>query len=513
MSPELKVGFFFFLAVGLAVTFTVAVRPNSRKDGDLAVVFPKVARLKPGDPVHYNGVRVGQVSDVVPVMLADGTASVRVTFAVEARFLPTLLVGSDTVYRVGQGTLGGAWLDIISRGGVPATQELLAQVRGQEPVGLDDAIASVQGLIEENRAEVRKAIASMGKGLDAFGEMSVQIRDAVQENREGIKAAVTNVGGAAGGIKDVVGDNRDNLKEAVASLKALTANLARMAEENRDQLKATIRQVGDAAGQIKEAVEENRQGLRATTDGFAKVAPRLDRIGENLELITGQIAQGKGTLGKLVMDDALARKAEGVMDSASQRLEEVKPFTSGFSELKFYAGLDYGWNLTHGDATADAYVRLEPRPWKFYLAGVSYRWPERDADPVDDDPDKLNVDFHLLLGWRFLRDDEHQRYRLTVAGGLIDSRFGGLVSMPFSDRVSLTIMARAKHNTREPDDRRYEDGHVLLRASTDWRLWGGIYATIGCDDLLERPGLWAGLRGELLDNDLRNLVSVVGLKP
>ena len=100
------------------------------------------------------------------------------------------------------------------------------------------------------------------------------------------------------------------------------------------------------------------------------------RIGIDIDVLlclTGQIAAGKGTLGKLVFEDTLHEKAVLAADNFNQRMEEIKPITSGFTTLKFIGGLEAGINTESGVTDTYAYLRIEPRPWKFYQSGVSYR--------------------------------------------------------------------------------------------------------------------------------------------
>jgi hypothetical protein len=289
-------------------------------------------------------------------------------------------------------------------------------------------------------------------------------------------------------------------------------------EENRyslksaiDRLPTAVDNVANAAKSIELAVEENRANLKQAVADIAAFTPKLDKVGANLEVITTQIASGKGTIGKLVFEDTLHDKAVAAIDNFNQRLEEVKPVTSGFSDLKLYLGADGGINTHTGAGYYGAYLRIEPRPWKFYQGGITYRTAPSDRIPLQEDPNKLNVDFNLLVGWRFFPDDEAQLYRLSVAAGLIDSNVGGTVQVPLLSRLTFDAMARRKDYQRDPQDRRYEDGKVLVRAALTFRLWDRIYISAGCDDLAEHAGLWGGLRAELLDNDLRNLTSVMGL--
>lgn len=507
MSRELKVGFLFFLALGLAVVFAVLVRPDWGAKGDLTVLFPRVARLKQGDLVTYNGVRVGKVADVVPTLQADGSALVAVRFGIEPRFREQVLVGPGATYRINQGLLGGATLDIVAHGGTPIAQPLLTAARGSEPASVDEAIAALQSLIEENRAEIRRAIAAIRSGAENLGGMAGEVRDAVAENRAQLKTTIRNIGDASHTIDATVAENREALKAAIENIRIMADQAAQMLAENREQVRTAVANVAGAGHEIQAAVQENRANLKTMTDSFARFGPKLERIGDNLEIITTQISQGKGTVGKLVMDDRLHDQALTMVDNANQRLEEVKPLTQGLTELKFVGGVDAGSDFTHGVAVGTAYLRIEPRPWKYYEMGVVYRGAPSDREAATDNPDKLNVDFNLQLGWRFLRDEERQRYRLTLSGGLLESRLGGRIEAPIpgTDSLSLWLTARQKQNTRDELDRRYEDGHVLGVAAVSWRLWDRIYLSAGCYDCFEKPGLYGGLRGEILDSDLRNI--------
>ena len=519
MTPEFKVGIFALGGVALAVTFTVFTQPNLQKRGAYHVEFPRVARLKAGDPVTYNGVKVGQVSDVAPVLAADGTPSVGVSFSVEPLHQPKVLVDGQTTYQIAQGLLGGAELALRSRSGAPITVAALAGAKGSDPVSIDETLMAVRQLIEENRGEVRRAITAIGDGAVSLGQMSTELKDTVHENREQLKATVKNVGDAAGSINAVVVENREAFKATVENFRAMSKGVTTLIEENRDQVKAAIANFSRAGDRVAAAAEdldkilvENREDFRKTMDGLGKIGVRLDAIGTNLDTITTQIAQGKGTIGKLVMEDTLHTKAEVVLDQASQRLEEVKPFTSGISELRFYAGVGGGYNTRRESGEGSAWLRIEPRPHKFYEAGVTYRSAPADRDVIKDDPDKFNVDFNLQLGWRFFPDDADQHYRLTVAGGLLCSRLGGSVTWHPARNWDVMVSGREKHNTRDPQDRRYEQGDVQWRGTVTWRIWERVGLTAGVDDF-EKPGPWFGLSGEILDNDLRNLTTAASFKP
>jgi ABC-type transporter Mla subunit MlaD len=539
LSTELKVGSLFFIGLGLSVWFTFQTTKSNNGVGDMTVDFRRVARLAPGDPVLYNGVRVGKVASVAPV-IEDGSPRVQVAFSLDPTAKNAVLVGKDSIVRINQGLLGGAAMEIMSTGGEPATPDSMLGIATTDPASFDEVMRSMQDILDENREGVKGTIDSARKAMDSFAGASQEIRDAVAENRATLKQTIANAERMTGEIQGMIAENRETVKATVANAERMTreigdlvaenratvkaalerieaagTQIAALVEENRKSIQATteklpgaVDNLAAAAGQIRDAVAENREDLRTTMLGVAAFAPKLDRIGDNLEKVTAQIAAGKGTIGKLVMDDTIHDQASSVLTSAQERLEEVKPFTQGVSQLKIFAGLEGGGNLNSGAGHGEAYVRIEPQAWKLFHLGVSYRTAPSDRVVVKDNPDKLGVDFNALFGWRFLPNDDIERYRLTIAGGLIESKLGVYAEWAIADRLDLRLMARQKDNDREPNERRYEDGDVMLRATMAWRIYDRWSLIAGADDLQGKDvGAYVGLRAELLDNDLRNGVT------
>ena len=515
MNSEVKVGILFFLGLGLLLWFTIFTTQIGAAKGPYAVIFPRVTRLKEGDGVTYNGVKVGTVTEVIPVLLNDGKPAVKVSFSINGDRKKVVMIDEQTEFRIAQGLLGGSSLEIAARSGVPITPELVASHVGKEPADVDEVLAELHGVIIENRQGLKDAIVSVKDNLDRFGKASTQIEDLVKENRVEISKAISNFSTMSERIGNLVDENREGVKQAIASFDKMSEQIRQMVEENRSSLKSaidklpvTVDNVSSAMKSFGDAVEENRPNLKSAMADIAKATPRIEHIADNLDVITTQIASGNGTIGKLVFEDTLHDKALEAVESLNERLEEIKPVTRGFSELKFILGVDGGEDVRSGVETYSAYLRIEPAPWKFYQAGISYRTAPRDRVALMDDPNQLNVDINLLVGWRWFPDDIGEFYRLTTATGLIDGQVGADLTYQFTRNLSLEIMGRQKDNKRLPLDRRYEQGTLMLRATFNYQVWDRISIRAGGDDLVGLPGVWLGLRAELLDNDLRNIVTV-----
>jgi phospholipid/cholesterol/gamma-HCH transport system substrate-binding protein len=511
LSSEVKVGILFFIGLGLLTWFTLFVTNIGTPNGEYAVRFPRVSKLKEGDAVTYNGVRVGMVTEVAPILGEDGAPAVKIVFTLDTTRKDMVLIDDQSRFMITQGLLGGSAMDISSRSGRPISPENLRVHMGEDPVGIDEVMASVRNLIEENRSGIKEAISTAKTSLDSFGKMSDEIKGLVAENRLEVKNAVANFSTMSARIAKLVEDNSQAIAKAITRFEEMSQQIRDVVAENResikkaaDKLPAAVDNVASAAKTIDDTVTENRPDLKRAVTSIAKT-------GENLGVITTQIASGQGTIGKLVFDDELHDKTILAVDNFNDRLEEVKPVTSGFSDFKIFLGAHGGANIDTGSATYGAYIRFEPRPWKFYEGGISYRTEPDDRAVQKEDPDKFHFDFNLLFGWRFFADDANQRYRLTLALGMIESNLGGYVEAPIIGELSLRVMGRVKDSERDPTDRRYEDGDALVRATVGYRLWQRVYVQAGVDDVIDNPGFWGGLRVELLDNDLRNVTAVTSL--
>ena len=73
MPVEAKVGLVFFLGLGLVLWFTVYVGDFSAAEGEFNVRFVNVQGIAAGSNVQFNGVKIGKVRKVQPVLSSAGS--------------------------------------------------------------------------------------------------------------------------------------------------------------------------------------------------------------------------------------------------------------------------------------------------------------------------------------------------------------------------------------------------------------------------------------------------------
>lgn len=477
--------------------------------------------LRPGLPVKVQGQEAGAVES----SHVEGK-DVYVRVLVHSEFQGTLRTDCRAVLRTPiAGFLGETFIEILPGNGEPLpdgkvvefqpSEDLLEQAR-LTIIRFGEAAGQLRDLVQENRAEARAAVAGIRATADS-------LHATVDENRKGLQTAITRIEEMTREVSLLVAENRPAIKAtgerlpgAVDALKTTIDKVGTGADRTgaaADEIGKGANAIGESAKTIGVMVDETRDPLKRTLADLSSLAARIDSLAADLQKVSAQVAAGKGSLGKLVMEDSAHDHAVKATQELTQRLEELEPIIKSIQETQLIMGLEGGGNTRSGSSTGMAYLRYEPRAWKFFQAGASYRTAPSDRTVIDDESaDSLPVDFNLVLGWRYLPASDWSYYHLSLAGGVVESRLGGWAEIPlFTERLTLKLMLRQKHSNRVETERRYEEGAVMARAWIEARMWRRTFISAGYDDLAGLPGPWFGIRAELADNDIRNVASIAGL--
>ncbi len=276
----------FFAAVILVIgTVWLSERYAGAAGGyRIHVKFDSVPGLQVGNPVTFRGVRVGKV---LAIYLDKGEPLVALGFA-EVEELPVdsrFLLKSD-------GLLGGQMIEV--------------QV-GKSPQHLADG-AFVQGI--------------SSSGIDAMmaesGQMIENLRDAIH----GIASD----------------DNLAHLAIILARVDTTTRTLNRLLDDNRETLNEMLDSLALATGDAHGLMRDNRENLTLAVNDLTVTLARLARISAqmettsvavqntfaNLDEISAQIRDGRGTVGRLVKDDAVYEHLDRTLTSVDSLVEDIR---------------------------------------------------------------------------------------------------------------------------------------------------------------------------------------------
>ena len=297
MSNTARVGVFMLAALIVLGVFIIKIEeiPIGSRSGRVTVkaAFPSVAGLDEKSPVRIAGVRVGIVESIG----LQGDQAVA-----------TLALDRSVVLHEGAraevtslGMLGDKYVELVPGPSAAPVLPPGSMLPGSSPIGFDQALKSFNGAFANLDAVTASFKATLAgpegqKRLDEIVEniraLTASVRDLVQANRASVDATVANV-------RDVSESLRTELPRLADRLVAIADHLDALVQENRGNVDASVANVREVTGQ-----------LRVTVD--------------NINKITGKIASGEGSIGKLVNDPATTDNLNETLKSGKGALDSLK---------------------------------------------------------------------------------------------------------------------------------------------------------------------------------------------
>lgn len=489
MSQALKVGIFMTICLLVLGWLVLRIEDLNLWGGAgqrVDAVFDSVAGLDDKAAVRVAGVRVGRVDGI----RLEGRRA-RVTLLLET---PMDLVEGTRALVSNMGLLGDKYVELIPG---PDGARLLAEgeaLAGETPISFDQAMATLESIGDSVKG-VTDALAGTG------GETTGGIGGLVESLRE-----------TADEIRALVLANRASVDGTVRNFERFSATLA-------DELPRLTAQIERALGQVEGLVAENRGDLRESMANIRTLTERVQTSVDNLNEISGKIARGEGTIGKLVNSDEAHGELVTALQSVEKGVDTLTDTLGRVQKLELELGLE---GIAYADVDdGRAAFRLDLLPQgqdssRFYrvelVSDPRGRVIEKEEIVTVQLPDgslettttnKVTVDqsknlFSALLGFPFA----DRRGRLWA--GLIESRAGAQVDYGLLDR-RLWLSLEAFDFGRELD----RDPH--LRASLRWDLSPNVYIRGGYDDFLvdEYESLFVGAGVRWTDSDLKYLLGSV----
>ncbi len=313
-SIEVKVGILILVSVGILAGFMLIMGGLSfEKTYTVYVDFDNPGGMQTGAPVRVAGVRVGKVEDLSFMGGAvdpktNRRTLVRAKLAIEKKVQKAIHEDAD-FYITTQGVLGEQFLAIDP--GSPQRPVLAenAIVKGIDPPRLDLFLAKAYELLDVTMNGIRN-------------------------NRELLGDIATNTAGLLKNLNGVLTDNRERINRTLANLEALSAEANQLTHDARTRyvdnpkIMRTIDNIDristelarDSGPLLKDAREamanvnrvtatvgspEEQAKLKKTLEEVSQLATRANAAAADAQSIVSHIKKGQGTVGALVMDEAI----------------------------------------------------------------------------------------------------------------------------------------------------------------------------------------------------------------
>lgn len=439
-SPELKVG---LLVVGVStligvMALKVAEGPSVFGGKKYYFTADSAGGLVPNSAVKMAGIKVGVIKEII---LENGRARIVVQLEGDPN-----LTESARVQLKADGILGDKHVELLPGGPddpkiKSGGEILLAEGKGG---GMDDVMA-----------DVSRVAKSLNELLDALKKATVK------------------------------GDDTTPIGRIILNIEKLTGDVAEMTDENKDKINEIVDRLRNLSKNVDTYINEESLA-------------RVDRSLRNIEDITGKLAKGEGTLGRLINDEQTVEELNSAISNVNKflggadKLETSVDFHSEFltasSQTKSFLGLKIQPGL---DRYYEIQVIDDPEGVKrsTYTESSTNGGATQTYEQTTTYRNKLKIT--ALFAKNF--------WDFTVKGGIIEN--GGGVGLDYY------LLRKKLRLSMELFD--FKD--LQLRAFARYNFMKGVYIAGGGDNILgsgdEDPSPFIGAGIFITTDDLKLLAS------
>lgn len=318
-------------------------------------------------------------------------------------------------------------------------------------------------------------------------------------------AALNEVKEIARTIKESLRDDegRNMIKEIVTNINEMSASLKRITTGNEDKVNQIIDDVKAISEQL--AFESDRFQKDSFASDLSKVGPILDKVDSamsDLKIIMADMKDGKGTVGKLLRDDA-------VVDQVSQTLSSVNRLVNRINNVEADIGLSTGANTRIGSDTRFD-MDIYPAPERFFRLGVVTNefGPQTEKETVtytsvnDGNETKVYKRKENTSDFKFNLQIGRRIQRFALRAGIIESTGGVGADYFFPDwgiRTGTEVFDYQK------------DAGPNLRVFSEIKLWNVLFTRIAGEDLISKDGQQSATFSLGLRFNDQDLAAVLGL--
>jgi phospholipid/cholesterol/gamma-HCH transport system substrate-binding protein len=249
------------------------------------VIYNDVEGLSPSAPVTLNGLVIGKVTGIT---FTDEVGRLKIEMQVKTDF-PISKTSHATLYE--PGLLGGKQIAIIP----DLKNQVMAEDGDQLQSGLKPGMLSVVGeklsplqtKVEATVVTADSLLTNLNKVFDSRTQQN--LRDAIA----GLSATMQELNNVSHSLNGIVAGNKSKIDGAMTNLNATTQNLAQITDSiNSANLAQTVR--------------------------------KLEHTLANVDNILNDVQNGKGTIGKLLKDEAMYQNLEGASNELKELLADIK---------------------------------------------------------------------------------------------------------------------------------------------------------------------------------------------
>jgi len=357
LGPAIKVGVTVLITLALGYWAFMMLAKGScagkEEAAQLHAYFQDATGLVEKSEVQVAGLNMGHIVkkalEISPPReeLIKDKRFAKVTIALTQN---VTLYSNATVYKKSRSLLGGFYLEID-----PGTSQW---IDGAGKVHKDETI--------KNGGEIRfvREAATTDTVIRQISDVMPVLRQITEDIRSLTKGPLQSIGK---NIDEGIKENRDTIKQMLANMEGITHDIHQITKgagtnvrDILDDIKHTTGVIRSVVGRSDKDVADTSKKVKDGLDKLASAIDKLDRVMSDVKGITGDVQDGKGTVGRLLKDEALVDKVEGVVDDAGD-------FVKSITQLQTIVELRSEYNFQANSIKTFLRLEIQPRPDKYYL--------------------------------------------------------------------------------------------------------------------------------------------------
>lgn len=450
---EFKVGLLAIATIIAVVVMSLKVTSNQSGFGQYVTyrtIVKDASGIFPKTPIKVAGINAGRIASIE---LQGNTALI--TFEI----LKQIQVTKNSKLRIKSvGFLGDKYIEIY----VGDSVEMLRKfdfIDSEEAAGIENLIKDTSEVL----ADVKLIVRSMKDSIAPEGKPS-PFKTIIND----VEILVANTKEVTASLKRITNSNEEKINALMDNLEAFSADLAYQSDKNNSD---------SAMSDVKEVLANTK------------------KLTGDLEDIVADLKIGKGTLGKMLVEDEIADQVKDTLSSVQKIVGKADALRT---ELAIFSGVN-----TVSGADTEASLRIFPSPERFYHLGVS-------TSELGPDYEKTTVTTTNGVTVTENRKENVKntlRFNAQIARRLHDFDFrGGLIESTGGLGVDYRLSAIGTKLSVDTFDYKKGKG-ANVRFAAETQLWNVFYGRVSSNDSFrkDRSGIFAaGLRFN--DEDLKGLL-------
>jgi phospholipid/cholesterol/gamma-HCH transport system substrate-binding protein len=452
---EFKVGLLAIATIAAIVFMSFKITSNQSGFGQYVTyrtIVKDASGIFPKTPIKVAGISAGRITSIE---LQGNTALITL------EILKQIKVTKNSKLRIKSvGFLGDKYIEIY----VGDSPELLAKMDfldSEEAAGMETLIKDASEIL----VDVKTIVKTLKDTVAPEGQVSP------------MKKILTDVA-------ELV----DNTKEATLVLRRLTTG-------NEEKINALVENLESFSYELASQMDkDNPEGAMAD---IKTILGNTKKMTDDLNGIIADVKRGKGTVGKLLVEDEIADQVKDTLSSVQKLVGKADAIRT---ELSVFTGVS---TAKDGGGESEVALRIFPSPERFYHLGITTSAIGPDTETITE----TTTNGQSVVQNKKEHEKDTFRFNVQIGRRVQDFAFrGGLIESTGGLGLDYYLQNLGTKFSLEAFDYKKDKG-PNLRFITELQIWNVLYGRASLQDMTRKDRsaiIQAGLRFN--DEDLKGLM-------